>query len=58
MSKRDTFREMFGDKLADQVELLKRKTCGVEVLKPRPKRAADTDSAPVEDTESPYWWDR
>ena len=54
MTKRDPFREMFGDELADQVDELKRKPAGVEVLKPRPKPPAPEP----EPEESERWWDR
>jgi len=54
MSKRDPFREMFGDELADQVDELKRKPGGVEVLKPRPKPPAPEPKQ----EESERWWDR
>ena len=62
MTKRDAFRELFGDELADQVERLKRKGSGVEVLKPKHKparnaehKSAQTSSLP---DEQDRWWNR
>jgi hypothetical protein len=50
----DKFREIYGNELADQVEQLKKKRTGVEVLKPKTK--------PVEPKQQPNederWWDR
>jgi hypothetical protein len=54
MTKRDVFREMYGNELADQVEQLKRKPTGVEVLKPRPKQPEQQAKPATEE----LWWNR
>lgn len=57
----DTFRKLYGDDLADQVEKLKKKPQWRE-LTPRPlsepKRAPDRPATQTADSEHPNWWDR
>lgn len=56
----DAFRKLYGDDLADQIEQIKRKPRGVEVLKPRrpkPEAVPDLPSRQTEDSDNPRWWD-
>ena len=52
----EKFRELYGDELAEQVEKLKRKPNGVEVLKP--KRPVRTEPDQPKSEPEPNWWDR
>lgn len=52
----EKFRELYGDELAEQVEKLKRKPNGVEVLKP--KRPVRTEPEQPKSEPEPNWWDR
>lgn len=54
----DTFRKLYGDELADQVEKLKKKPAAVEVLKPRKPAQPDRPATQTADSEQPNWWDR
>lgn len=57
----DPFRKLYGDELADQVEKLKKKPSGVEVMRPKkPAQAAQPDRPATQtaDSEQPNWWDR
>lgn len=56
MSQRDSFRRMYGDELADQVEQLKRKPRGVEVLPVKPRKPEPKQQEKRDDIEN--WWDK
>lgn len=47
----EKFRELYGDELAEQVEQLKKKPSGIEVLKPKPKKQPESEP-------ETNWWDR
>lgn len=62
MSAAPSFRELYGDELADAVEAIKNRPRGVEVLRPRrpvPPRTEPPSPPPEPDPElADAWWNQ